>query len=138
VVPANANSVAFDFAYFSKEWGVSQKFDDRFVALLASAAWSGNMAHDAKNACLAATKVSYAMCKSCPAGEAGLAGTGFDGGQGASTGWLTAAAPVKPGETIKLDFVLHDESDGKYDTTVLLDGFRWSGKKLTGPSVTTK
>ncbi len=72
-----------------------------------------------------------------------LAGTGFDiqkppsppglkcccGNNdlaGGGTGWLKMSGNVKPGETIKLRFVIWDTSDAYYDSLVLLDGFEWS------------
>ena len=66
-------------------------------------------------------------CAACALGAGPLAGTGFDvGGLGAATAWLTAGAPVVPGETITLDLMIFDVSDHLLDSLVLLDNFRWS------------
>lgn len=46
-------------------------------------------------------------------------------GRGGGTAWLTTQAPVKGGETIQLDFYIWDTQDGNYDSTVLIDNFRW-------------
>jgi hypothetical protein len=46
---------------------------------------------------------------------------------GSSTGWLTTKWPVISGETIGLTFHIHDTSDQIYDSTVLLDNFKWEG-----------
>ena len=61
----------------------------------------------------------------CSAGALPLTGTGFDdegaycGTQmssgGASTGWLTTTAPVMPGETITLEFIIWDTGDANYE-----------------------
>ena len=46
-------------------------------------------------------------------------------GRGGGTAWLTSTAPVLGGEEIELDFHIWDTHDGKYDSSVLLDNFRW-------------
>ncbi len=84
----------------------------------------------------------------CAGGAAELAGTGYglvhkwceiysmggiggSGGtdpstNGGATGWLTSAAPVEAGDTFTVDFLIWDTGDGKLDSSVLLDNFRWS------------
>ena len=47
------------------------------------------------------------------------------GSTGGATTWLTTDAPVVPGETIQLELMLFDVSDGILDSVVLLDNFRW-------------
>jgi hypothetical protein len=51
---------------------------------------------------------------------------------GGATGWLTSSAPVKPGETITIQFILWDTGDYNWDSSVLLDNFKW----LPGPTTT--
>ena len=83
----------------------------------------------------------------CAGGPDELAGTGFGlptepdpllemdapgcgGGvrtQGGATGWLSSQAPVEPGETFTLDFLIWDTGDGNLDSTVLVDNFQWIG-----------
>jgi len=77
----------------------------------------------------------------CPGGAGELAGTGFGiegrfcgGGvtgaktaSGGATGWLTSTAPVEPGETFTLEFIIWDTGDAQRDSSVLLDKFRWVG-----------
>lgn len=46
-------------------------------------------------------------------------------GRGGGTAWLTTKAPVVGGETISLDFYIWDTQDRKYDSSVLLDNFKW-------------
>jgi len=64
-----------------------------------------------------------------------LQGTGFfitgdnecgqtDSGGGA-TGWLTTQAPVTPGETITLQFMIWNTGDQAYDSSVLIDNWQW-------------
>ncbi|AKU97611.1 hypothetical protein AKJ09_04275 [Labilithrix luteola] len=86
----------------------------------------------------------------CSGGAAELAGTGFGvidqwcqvysefglgGGSdrstsGGGTGWLTSAAPVKAGETFKLEFIIWDTGDGNLDSSVLLDNFTWAAGQV--------
>lgn len=78
----------------------------------------------------------------CPGGTSELAGTGFGiegewcsgypGGNqkksvnGGSTGWLTSAAPVTPGETFTIEFYIWDTGDAVLDSSVLIDNFTWA------------
>ncbi len=48
-----------------------------------------------------------------------------DTGRGGGTAWLSTTAPIIGGETIKLDFYIWDTQDNKYDSTVLIDNFKW-------------
>jgi hypothetical protein len=62
-----------------------------------------------------------------PYGTAELSGTGLElNNTGAGTRWITSAAPVVPGETVTLEFLLFDVGDGILGTSVLLDDFRWT------------
>jgi len=68
-----------------------------------------------------------------------LAGTGYDKSDGlrpmgGGSGWLTTRAPVKPGETIQLQFAILDEEDHIYDSAVLVDNFRWEAQSVQGPT----
>jgi len=52
---------------------------------------------------------------------------------GGATGWLTTKAPVKPGETITLRFLVLDEGDGNLDSSVLIDNFKWETTSVAAP-----
>ena len=67
-----------------------------------------------------------AGCYSCPAGTSELVGTGMQGGIGGGTEWLFTTAPVVAGETIVLELMVFDVSDGVWDSLVLLDDFQWA------------
>ena len=77
---------------------------------------------------------------SCDGGPDELAGTGFaftgptqcatknvTATLGGATGWLTTQAPIQPGETFTLEFMIWDAGDGALDSSVLLDNFKWIG-----------
>ncbi len=71
----------------------------------------------------------------CPGGADELKGTGFyawgtycgiePSVGGGATGWLTSEAPVAPGETITLEFMIWNTGDSNFNSSVLLDHFRW-------------
>jgi hypothetical protein len=66
---------------------------------------------------------------SCAAGISGLLGTGFEKSGsctvGGGTFWLTTAGNVVPGQIVELRVVVWDVGDTAYDSSVLLDGFKW-------------
>jgi hypothetical protein len=53
-------------------------------------------------------------------------------GSGA-TDWLKTTAPVAPGETFTLSFIIFDEGDGLMDSAINLDNFRWHSTTLSSP-----
>ena len=72
---------------------------------------------------------------SCPGGTAELAGTGFDdpgtyctnpSSGGGATGWLQSKAPIKPGETFTIEFMIWDTGDASWDSSVIVDNFLWA------------
>ncbi len=77
----------------------------------------------------------------CALGDAELQGTGFyDPGQqdcgqndsgGGSTSWLTTQAPVAPGETITLQFIIWDTGDEAYDSSTIIDNWQWAATDTT-------
>jgi hypothetical protein len=86
---------------------------------------------------------SNVSTSTCPGGPAELGGTGFgrvsssatsaDAGRyckdsstgGGATGWLQTQAPLEPGETATLEFVIWDTGDPTFDSSVLIDNFAW-------------
>lgn len=53
-------------------------------------------------------------------------------GAGATT-MLTTFAPVLPGETITLRFIIFDEGDDQLDSTTVIDNFLWQLDAVSGP-----
>jgi hypothetical protein len=79
----------------------------------------------------------------CGGGPSELAGTGFSdpmkdfcsGGagdpgvsstSGGATGWLTSTQTLAPGETITIQFIIWDTGDWQWDSSVLLDNWKWA------------
>ncbi|MEY3012272.1 MAG: hypothetical protein RIT45_1007 [Pseudomonadota bacterium] len=137
-VPGNVNGFSFDFNFMSAEYPewVGTQFNDKFVAVLDSKKFKGNVSFDSKGNCISINNAFFTVCKGCTQGDGDLQGTGYEGGIGGGTGWLTTTSPVEPGETITLRFIVFDEGDHIYDSVVLLDNFRWEvlGSGGGGPS----
>ncbi|MBA3539201.1 MAG: choice-of-anchor L domain-containing protein [Deltaproteobacteria bacterium] len=143
-VPTNAYGVSFDFRFLSSEYQNYQctQFNDQFLILLTTGAAGipadRNIAFDATGAPISVNSKFLSVCGgntkncgTCADGTAGLAGTGYDAVNGAATPWLTTDAPVIPGETITLRFMLFDLGDHIFDSQVLLDNLRWSATPMT-------
>lgn len=145
-VPTSAHSFSFDLFYFSSEYPeyLASQFSDHLLVLLDSQGLKGNVLFDDTGDCFGATTGLFQVCKGCAKGDAALAATGYEiadtaGAEaGGGTGWMTAAAPVTPGETITLRFLLFDVGDGVFDTAVLLDRLRWSGAVVAKPTLKAK
>lgn len=159
-VPTNARSFSYQFKFYSAEFPEyrCQQYNDFFVALLKSA-WvpdpndplqqplpaDTNIAFDSLHNPVSVNNGFFQVCfppvnappGTCPSGTLELIGNGMGGwgtalGDGGGTEWLTNFAPVVPGETIELQFMLWDAGDHNVDSLVLLDHFRWS---ITSSSV---
>lgn len=140
-VPSNAKSMSFDFNFMSGEFPeyVCTSYDDTFLAILDSESYTGNISFDSQGRPVTINIGFFTVCPpgsganaNC-AGDADLAGTGYGGTVGGGTGWLTTLAPVTPGETLTLRFIVFDEGDSAYDSLVLLDNVRWEAEPVDGP-----
>jgi len=147
VVPSNAKSFSVDVNVFSAEYPeyLQDQYSDTFLLLFESQKMKRNIAQDFAGKCFFTNAMTYSVCPGCPKTAAGLAGTGYDqpAGQGnqlagGSTGWQTISAPVTPGETITLRFIIFDRGDGIFDTAALIDNFRWSPAVLAEPITVQK
>lgn len=129
--PANAKGYSFDFKFYSfeyPEW-ICTSFNDQFVALVEPApegAINGNIAFDSQTNPVSVNIAFFDVCDGCPLGTADLAGTGFDTLDDAgATDWLRTQAPILGGEEFTIKFLLWDTGDADFDSTVLIDNFRW-------------
>ena len=134
-VPETASGISFDFNFLTSEFpeSVCTTFGDRFLALLESRAYRGNLAIDTAGQPMSASTSWLTVTD-----PGGLAGTGmehFDVAgrpEGAATGWRRVAAPVVPGEQIRLRFVVFDTGDGLNDSQALIDNFAWCAAPSIG------
>jgi hypothetical protein len=154
-VPTNASSFSYNFKFYTAEFPerVCQKYNDFFLALLKTSYQTCpgldpnapcmpldlNVASEAMGRPVSVNNAFLPVCfpppgapvGSCPGGTLELDGTGYGGWDGSvldggGTDWLTNDAPVVPGETIDIEFILFDAGDHNVDSLVLLDKFRWN------------
>jgi hypothetical protein len=137
-VPTNALSFSYQFRFFSAEyWTYScTSFNDFYLALLTTKAngipADHNISFDSKNNPVSVNNGFFDVCVkkgcySCPLGTQALQGTGMEiGNTGGATAWLKTTAPIVPGETMVLELMVFDVSDGILDSLSLLDAFDWS------------
>jgi hypothetical protein len=135
--PTNALSFSYQFKFISYEYWVYSctQYNDFYLALLQSGAQGipadKNISFDGFNNPVSVNNGFFDVCVAkgcytCPAGYGELAGTGMDSSNyGGATKWLTTEAPVVPGETMQLEFITFDVSDGALDSVTLLDNFQW-------------
>ncbi|GAC1351762.1 MAG: hypothetical protein NVSMB1_07930 [Polyangiales bacterium] len=155
-VPTNAKAFLFDFDFYSSEYitYVCSMFNDSFVAILDSKApldakYAKNISFDAMGdpinvnsgffeVCTPGTSTTGMKVFACAKTTKELEGTGFTDDlsptENGATSWLETRAPVVPGETITLQFMIWDTEDHILDSTVLLDNWRWDAKGTTAPT----
>lgn len=152
---AQGFSFDFDFWSGEWPEFVCTTFNDGFAAWLTSQAWKGaggdfNVSFDSQKNPVSVNNAFFQTCTngaqtgcaggpqktaSCPLGTGELNGTGFlnmgtyctgNSSGGGATGWLQTKAPVQPGESMTIQFIVWDTGDGIYDSSVLVDDFVWS------------
>jgi hypothetical protein len=131
--PTNANGFAFDFKFYATDYPgyVCTEYNDMFLAILQSTGpINGNIAYDSlgfpinvNSPALEVCATDPSTCNLCPYGTSELDGTGFEGG--GATVWWTASADLVNDDLIALRFAIYDSGDGAFDSTVLIDNFRW-------------
>jgi hypothetical protein len=151
-VPAGAVAFSVDFNFYTSEFPafVCASFNDFFVILVEPApagASHGNVAFDANanaisvnnsllRVCDPAAQVDPRLGFACDLGTGPLTGTGFDQGDclsfgaGGATGWLTTQVPVSAGAALRVRFAIWDAGDTGFDSSVLIDNFRFVGDDL--------
>ncbi len=131
--PSNATGYSFDFDFYSfeyPEW-VCTSFNDQFIALVDPAPMgsiNGNISFDSMNNPVSVNIAFFDVCSGCPLGTAELSGNGFDGGWGddaGATSWLVTTAPITGNDVFKVRFAVWDTGDSAWDSTVLIDNFKW-------------
>jgi hypothetical protein len=162
--PTNANSLVFDHAFWSAEYPeyACSTFNDLWVVILQTGAGglpnNKNVVFDMQGTPGSVNLNFFDRCQAgatgcfgtpgfnfCVGGVAELANTGYgdiDGGNpcgapttvGGGTGWLASQTPILAGEVITIEFMVWDSSDGIYDSSSILDHFRWQKASLGGPN----
>jgi hypothetical protein len=141
--PKNATGYSFEFNFYSfeyPEW-VCTSFNDQFIALVnppPMGSINGNISFDSKKNPVSVNIAFFQICSGCPLGTAELSGTGFDSWDDAgATSWLTTQAPVVGGDTFDVRFAIWDTGDQKWDSTVLVDNFKWIATPVSVNTVPT-
>ncbi len=137
-VPTNARSFAYQFRFFSREYWVyaCSAYNDFYLTQLTTGAAGipadKNISFDSLNNPVSVNNGFFEVCVphncyTCPNGPSELAGTGMETSNwGGGTVWLQTTAPVVPGETMTIEFMVFDVSDTILDSLALLDAFEWS------------
>ena len=132
-VPMGANTLGWDFAFFSVEYPewVGLGFNDTFEANITSMMFSGNASFDENGDPINVDNVLFdttcdGFIGTC---DPALTGTGYDDtiGGGGSTHWLRTETPVVPGEVVTLEFKIYDSGDGVLDSAVIIDNMLFTG-----------
>ncbi len=150
-VPFNANSISFNSQFLSAEYPefVCKGVNDRFLVIMDDGTNPPQqIAFDSGMNTISVDNGFFTVCENssdhppqtmhCTKPISGIAGTNYDklAGSvpvGGSTGWLTTTAPVIPGDHITLRFIIFDEGDDIYDSSVLIDNFQWLTTAVAGP-----
>jgi hypothetical protein len=129
--PTNATGYAFNFRFYSfeyPEW-ICMDYNDQFIALVDPApngAIFGNICFDSMSNPVSINLGFFDVCDSCPAGPGEMLGTGFNLWDDAGgTVWLETQAPVDAGSELTIRFAIWDTGDDLWDSTALIDNFRW-------------
>lgn len=129
-VPLNATGFSFNFKYYTSDYPdyLCSTYNDFFEVMMSPAPaglMEGSIAFDSQGAPITANCEFVEVCNdaSCDLGPDELTGTGFEGH--AATGWLEVTAPATGGATIDVLFTTWDSGDGTYDSTVVIDNWRW-------------
>lgn len=129
--PTNATGYSFNFRFYSfeyPEW-VCTSYNDQFIALVSpqpAGSINGNISFDSQTNPVSVNVGFFDVCAGCPAGTNDLVGTGFDIWDDAgATSWLQTQAPVEPGSEVTIRFAIWDTGDSAWDSTALIDNFKW-------------
>lgn len=129
-VPSNANGLAVDFRSYFADYPafLCSAFNDTIVALASGDLVNGNTLFDSLGNPVTVNGFIDVCQGGGPspncAGTAGLLGTGYETNGG--TDWSSVFVPAPPGSLVTIRFAVWDSADGKVDSTLVLDNFRWS------------
>lgn len=135
-VPTNANGFQFSHRYFSSQYpDVCEPYNDHLIGQLTSGypvlPPDRNILYGSNNEPVTDQTANFLVCTPnppdfpCSQGPGELSGTGYQNTD-AATSWATSVAPVLPGETITLEFIIWDTDDQLFDALALIDNFRWT------------
>ena len=136
LIPNNVTHFSFSYKFYTTEFPnyVCSKYNDIGVAMMNPSPLGhtyDNIIFDSQNNPLSVNNAYLECCTPtplhpdfiCPYGPSELVGTGFENEGG--TRWHKTSVPIQPGTTIEIIFAIWDSSDGSYDSTMLIDNWRW-------------
>ncbi len=144
--PPGATGFSIDYIFMSAEYHewVGSSYNDKFYMILKAPQTTGgvekvinftdcsnpnsywDIIQNGKKYCYIA--INSAFSEPCPVAPTNISGTGHEcSSGGSSTGWLQTSWPIKENEVFELTFHIHDTADMAYDSTVVIDNFRWEG-----------
>jgi hypothetical protein len=129
--PKNATGYSFNFKFYTfeyPEW-VCTSYNDQFMAYVdpePMGALNHNISFDKNKNPVSVNIGFFDVCDGCASGPGEMQGTGFNTWNDAGgTTWLVTQAPVTGGDTVTIRFAIWDTGDQAYDSTVLVDNFKW-------------
>ena len=152
--PTNATGFEYQFKFYSFEFAeyVCTKFNDQYIALVNPppvGSKEGNISFDNSGNPVSVNIAFFDICDPaatdfaknctsgcppkpvpfCPLGQNELLGTNFEKGftseDAGATVWLKTQSPVVGGQEFTIRFAIWDTGDSSFDSTVLVDGFKW-------------
>jgi hypothetical protein len=125
-VPADVNTISFDYRFMSEEYPQYPNVNDYFHAILNDSQGSHQLAFDSLGREIGAGNNIFDP-------TINTTGTVFNG----ATPQITNLAAVVPGENITLTFEVGDAYDGQFDTAVFIDNVQFTSNVDNSPPVTT-
>lgn len=129
--PTNATGFSYNFDFYSfeyPEW-VCTSYNDQYIALVEpepAGSIDGNISFDSLGNPVSVNIAFFDVCSGCALGTGELDSTGFDTWDDAgATSWLVTTSPVTGGQELTIRFAIWDTGDAAWDSTVLIDNFRW-------------
>ncbi|HWB77075.1 MAG TPA: choice-of-anchor L domain-containing protein [Nannocystaceae bacterium] len=129
--PTNATGFSYNFDFYSfeyPEW-VCTSYNDQYIALVnppPMGSIDGNISFDSMGNPVSVNIAFFDVCSGCALGTGELQNTGFDTWDDAgATSWLVTTSPVDGGTELTIRFAIWDTGDAAWDSTVLIDNFRW-------------
>jgi len=132
-MPAGVIGFSLDYKFYTHEYPqwIKSMYIDQCCAILSAISGISppvNILVNELDTSLFTTQAAITIYDGSPYGNAELSGTGFEG-YGA-TRWITKTITTNDKlftskDKIQIIFAIWDSYDGAYDSTILLDNFRW-------------
>ncbi|MBN1798837.1 MAG: choice-of-anchor L domain-containing protein [Spirochaetales bacterium] len=126
-VPRDATGFLFDFKFYTAEYPgwICTIYPDHYIVLVSPSVPGSvdtNICHTPDGP-ICVNNSAIRVCTNCADGTDELTGTGFE--SYGATAWLETIAPVREKSQITVQFTIWDNSDGVFDSVVLIDNWRW-------------